>query len=204
MGTQPEAGVRALTLLLLLQWMDTFHSRIFVMSLLLLSPSVDFKSTIGWWMSTPNTFRYLPIITMIIWTNLPQIESIDESRDDFGHRITCDTCQRSSWSIPTHQETNLVQQENSHTIEQERYTGWWLQFSADIREPAITRSCYPECVNSRWKPKEIKRSYTSQLSYISYDQIQLRLHSTRQPNRQERTYGGEPAQSKLTSGREEG
>jgi len=62
----------------------------------------------------------------------------------------------------------------------------------------------PERVNSGRKPQEITRRYTSQLSYIVYNQIELRLHSSRQQNRRERTYGGGPAQSKLTSGREEG
>jgi len=59
---------------------------------------------------------------MIIGTSLPQIETIDESRDDFGSRITTDMRQWSSWPIPTHQESKHIEQEKPHTIEWITYT----------------------------------------------------------------------------------
>jgi len=55
---------------------------------------------------------------MIIWTSLPQIESIDESRDDLGSRIASDTRQWSSWPFPTHQEAYPIEHQISYTIEQ--------------------------------------------------------------------------------------
>jgi len=84
-------------------------------------PTRRYNSTIGRWESTTHTFRDLPIITMIIWTSLPQIESIDESRDDLGSRIASDTRQWSSWPIPTHQESKHIEREKSHTIERNTY-----------------------------------------------------------------------------------
>jgi len=60
----------------------------------------------------------------------------------------------------------------------------------------------PQCVHSRLKSNEIKREYKSQICKIFYDRGHLRLRSSRQRKRRERTYGGEPALSKLTSGRE--
>ena len=59
---------------------------------------------------------------MIIWTSLPQIESIDESRDDFGSRIASDTRQWSSWPIPTYQEFKPIEQQISSTIEHDTLT----------------------------------------------------------------------------------
>jgi len=77
-----------------------------------------YHSTIGRCESTTHTFRDLPIITMIIWTSLPQIESIDESRDDLGSRIASDTRQWSSRPFPTHQESKPIEREISYTLEQ--------------------------------------------------------------------------------------
>jgi len=106
-----------------------------------LFPTRRYNSTIRWWKSTPHIFRDLPIITMIIWTSLPQIESIEESIDDFGSRFASDTPQWSSWPIPTHEESKHMEQEKSHTIEPDTYTNDW-NWEPTFGEAATTRSRY--------------------------------------------------------------
>ena len=105
-------------------------------------PTRRYNSTIGRWESTTHAFRDLSNIPMIICTSLPQIESIEESRDDFGSRIPSDTRQCSSWPFPTHEESKPIEREISYTIEQDTLIND-CKMSTDCGDTATTGSCYP-------------------------------------------------------------